>query len=122
MHETLDDGDIDDTGGLALAAANPADLRIGQIEERPEPRNPLVHELAAMNQDEGVGSPLGEQRRRDHRLAEHGGGRKHARVVREQRGGGGRLLRRELPEERCLDRTAREPLVAKLKADAELFE
>ena len=49
-------------------------------------------------------------------------GREHARVVREQRVGGGRLLRRELPEECCRDRTARVTLVAQVKADAELFE
>ena len=74
-----------------------------------------------MNQDEGVGSAGGQQRCRDDRLAERGSRRQRAGVMLEQ-GIGRRLLRRQFPEECCLDRTAPETLVSQVEPDPELFE
>ena len=83
-HEALDDGNVNDACGLAPAVADPPDSGGGQIEERSEPRHPLVHELAAVNEDEGVGFAGGQQRCRDDRLAERGSRRQHTGVMFDQ--------------------------------------
>ena len=121
-HEALNDGNVYDACGLAPAAADLPDGGGGQIQERPEPRDPLVHELAAVNQNEGVGSAGGQQRCRDDCLAERGSRRQHAGVMLQQGIGGRRLLRRQFAEECCLNRTARKTLVSQVKPNAELFE
>ena len=51
-HEALYDGDVDDTGRPALAAADPTDLLGALIEKAAEPRDPLVEELTAMHQNQ----------------------------------------------------------------------
>ena len=90
----------------------------GQIQECPEPGEPLVHQLAAVNQDESVPGARGDDRGRNHRLAESGRGREDARLVRQQRGGGGVLSGHQLAQEGGLDGAARIALVAQVEPDA----
>ena len=117
-HQALDHAHIDDAARPARAAADPPDGRRGQIEERAETGEPLVHQLAAVNEDEGIGPARGDDRGRHHRLAEPGRGRQHAGLVREQRIGGGFLLDGQLPKEGGLDGAARIALVAEIEPNA----
>ena len=60
-HQALNDGHIDDPRGLAPATGDSPDGGGGQVEERTQARGPLVHELASVNQDQGVGLAGGQQ-------------------------------------------------------------
>ena len=94
-----------DATGTRPVAAEMADGGGVWIEKRPGPSDPLVHELSAVNQDEGVGSAGGQQRCRNDRLAERGRRRRHAGVMLAQRIGGRRLLRRQFHSRRRPSRT-----------------
>ena len=72
-HQALDDADIDDTARLAPAAAGLSDRRGGEIEKRREPRDPLFHELEAVDQHQRVGPAGGNDGRGDDRLAKRAG-------------------------------------------------
>ena len=121
-HEALDDADIDDAARLALSAADPPDGRCGKIEERPEPGDPLVHELAAMHENERIGPTRGDDGRGDDRLAKPGRSREHAGLVRQHCPGGGLLLPGQLAEKGGLDGNAGIAFVPQIDADAEVFK
>ena len=120
-HQALNDGDVDDTGRAALAAADLADPLGREIEKTGKPGEPLVEELAAMNQDEGVGSAGVDQGRGDYRLAECGGRRQHSSVVPEQGILGSIQLPCQLAFEGRCDRTTAITLVAAAHDDAQVF-
>ena len=86
--QTLDHADIHDAAGVASAAADLPDRGCGKIEKCPEPRNPLFHELAAVNEHQRVGPAGGDDGGGDDRLAKPGRGRKHPGLVPQHRGGG----------------------------------
>ncbi len=67
--QALDHPDIDDAARLTHVAADPTDGGGRQIGERPETGEPLVHQQAAVNRDEGLGPARGNDGCRDHRLA-----------------------------------------------------
>ena len=77
--QALDDPDIDDAAGLALPAADPPDRRCGKIEKCSEPRDPLFHELAAVNEHQSIDLAGGDDGCGHDGLAEAGRGCKHAR-------------------------------------------
>ena len=120
--QALDDPDIDDATGLALPAANLPDRRCGKVEKCSEPREPLFHELAAVNEHQSIDLAGGDDGCGHDGLAEAGRGCKHARLMPQQRLGGGPLFRGQFAEEGCLQRASAVALVAEVHADARLFQ
>ena len=80
-HEALNHADIDEAAWLALAATDLPDGGRGKIEECRELRDPLIHELQAVDQHERVGAPRGDHGCRNHGLAEPGRRREDTGVV-----------------------------------------
>ena len=108
--------------GLCLPPPNPPDGGFRKIEERAEPGDPLIHELAPMNQDERIDAAGGDDGCGDHRLAEPGCRCQHAGLAREKRLGGCVLLRGQFAEKGRLDGAAGVAFVAQANADAEIVE
>ena len=105
-HQALDDGDIDDAARLAPAAADLPDRGCREIEKRREPRDPLFHELAAVDEHQRVGPAGRDDGRGDDRLAEPGRRGEHAGLVGQQSIGGGLLFRGQASEKSRFNRTA----------------
>ena len=121
-NQALDDADIDDAARLAPAAADLPDRGGREIEKRREPRDPLFHELTAVDEHQRVGSAGGDDGRGDDCLAEPGRRREHAGLVRQQCIGGGLLFRGQASEKRGFNRTAGIALVAHVQGDAQVFQ
>lgn len=68
--EALNDGDVEQPGRSASAAADATDRLRGQAEERREPFDPLVEQLTSMHEHERADAALCDQPGGDHRLAE----------------------------------------------------
>ena len=120
--ETLNDGDIEQPGRSASPAANATDRLRRHAEERREPLDPLVEQLATMYEDERVHAPLRDQPRGDHRLAKRGRGGQHASVVRQDCAGRRLLLGSQLTLKGHLERAAGVALVANGRANAEVAQ
>ena len=58
--EALDDRDVDYTGEFLATASETSDFFFLQIEELRKSLDPLIHELLAMDEDEGVDASLGD--------------------------------------------------------------
>jgi hypothetical protein len=82
--QTLDYGHVDKASRTAPAAADAADRLRRQVQKHREPFDPLVEQLAPMNEHECAHAALGDQPCADHRLAERGRGCQHASVVCQQ--------------------------------------
>ena len=93
-----------------------------EIEKRREPRDPLFHELAAVDEHQRIGPAGGDDGRGDGRLAEPGRRREHAGLVRQQCIGGGLLFRGQASEKRGFNRTAGIAFVAHGQGDAQFFQ
>ena len=106
MLQALDCGDVDDPARLAYTATDSSYDGRRKIEKNPEPGNPLLHELTAMNEDERVHAACGDHRPCDDRLSEPGRRRQHAGLVREQRIGGKALLPGQFTEKCRIDATS----------------
>ena len=72
--ETLDDADIDLTGWSSSAAADAAELLAGHLEKRRKPIDPLIEQLAPVDEHERVHTAPGYQPRRDDCFPERSGG------------------------------------------------
>ena len=83
--KTLDERDVDDPGRLAMAAADYADMRWVHGQKCPEAGNPLVKQLATMDEHQSIALSPSNQRRRNHGLPERRGRCEHAKIVRDQR-------------------------------------
>ena len=90
--ETLDHGDIDLTGEFLTSASKTSDVFFIEIEELGEPFDPLIHELLAMNENEGVDSALCDEPGRENSFSESSGGGEDSGFVGEHRFPGGFLL------------------------------
>ena len=121
-HEALNHADIDDAARLTLSAADPPDGRCGKIEERPEPGSPLVHEMAAVHENERIGLACGDDGCGNHRLAESGRSSEHTGLMRQQRPGGGLLLQGQLAEKGGLNGAAGITFVPQIDANAEIVK
>ena len=89
--QALNRGDVDPALELLATAAQTTDLAFRNVEELAQPVGPLLHELLAVNENQGVDAALGDQPRGDDRLSECGRRGQDAGVVR-QHGGGRHLL------------------------------
>ena len=84
--QALNERHIDNTGRPFLPAANNANAIGVDIEERAEPRNPLIQQLLAMHQDQRISGPFRDEFSRNHGLPEGRCRRQHTGVVRHQGG------------------------------------
>ncbi len=91
-NEALDEGDVEGAGEFAASAAQATNGFCGQVEEGGEAFEPLLHELLAVNKDEGIHSAPGDEPGGEDGLAEGGRGGEDAGVVGEHGEGGGLLL------------------------------
>ena len=121
-HQALDHADIDEAAWLALAAADLPDGGCGQIEECRELRDPLIHELQAVDQHERVGAARGDHGCRNHGLAEPGRCREDSGVVPQQRVVGHLLFVGQLAEEGGFNRIAGVAHILHIHMDAEILK
>lgn len=119
LGEALYEGDIDRPRRASASTAHPADRFRRETEERREPLDPLVEELASVDEHERVHPASGDQPSGDHRLAERGGCCQHTRVVRHHRLGSGHLLGPQFARERHVHRPPAFAVVTHDGADAE---
>lgn len=91
-NETLDHNDVDLSGEFFASASETSDVLFFEIEELGESLDPLIHELLAMNENEGADSALRDQPRGENGFSEGGGGGKNSGIVREHRFTGGFLF------------------------------
>ena len=89
--QALNHGDVDPALELLATAAQTTDLTFRNVEKLAQPVAPLLHELLAVNKDQGVDAALGDQPGGDDCLSECGRRGQNAGVVR-QHGGGRHLL------------------------------
>ena len=89
--QALNHGDVDPALELLATAAQTTDLTFRNVEKLAQPVAPLLHELLAVNENQGVDAALGDQPGGDDRLSECGRRGQNAGVVR-QNGGGCHLL------------------------------
>ncbi len=80
--ETLNDGDIEQSGRAVSPAADSTDRFRRHIEERREPLDPLVEQLPPMHEHERVDAALRDEPRGDDRLAKRRRGGQYASLVR----------------------------------------
>ena len=106
--QALNHGDVDPAPELLASAAQTTDLAFRNAEKLAQPVAPLLHELLAVNENQGVDAAVGDQPGGDDRLSECGRRGQYAGVVR-QHGGGRRLLfRAEVHLERRPKRVTRD--------------
>ena len=91
LDQALNHGDVDPSLELLATAAQTTDLAFRNVEKLAQPVAPLLHELLAVNENQGVDAALGDQPSGDDRLSERGRRGQNAGVVR-QHGGGRHLL------------------------------
>ena len=90
--ETLNDGDVEHPGRSVAPAADPADRFRRDIEKRRQTLDPLVQELAPMDEHQRIDAALGDQPGSDDGLAERRRGGQDARFVLQHRLGRELLL------------------------------
>ena len=83
-HEALDQRDIYDTSRIAASAPDDADILRIDIEKRLKAFHPLAEQLSTMDENKRIPAPLSNERGCHNRLAEGGGRREHAIVMRRQ--------------------------------------
>ena len=110
--QALDDRDVDDTTGIALAATDHTDPGGRQFQECLKPFLPLPEQVGTMDEYKGVDAPPRYDGGRDDRLAEGGGCAEHARIPLEHRFHRLVLTRTHLSNEGRLDFRSANPLVA----------
>jgi hypothetical protein len=120
--EALDHDDVDLSGEFFASASKASDVFFIEIEELGEPFDPLIHELLAMNEDEGVDSALCDEPGCQNGFSEGGGGGKDTGFVGEQCFSGGFLLGVEGALESCFNGLAGVALVVDLGFDFQLLE
>ena len=109
LDEALNDGDVDESVRPGRATADTTDRLRRQAEERRESLDPLIEQLAPMDEDQRVHAALGDQPRGDDGLAKRRRRGEHAGVVRQHRVCSGLLLASQLAAKRDLERA---PVVA----------
>ena len=80
-NKTLDNCDIDHTCGFAAPTSDDSNILRIDIEELSETLDPLGEQLTAMDKNECVARPLGDERGGYDRLAEAGRGGQHAVIM-----------------------------------------
>jgi len=119
---TLQQRDIDDAAGCLLPAIDDANLGRRDVQEGVEPRDPLVEQLAVMDQYQGVPVARRDQLRRDDGLAKRRGRGEHAGVALEEMCGRHVLLRHQLAQESRPDERPLLALIAHARGDIEIGE
>jgi hypothetical protein len=79
--ETLNDADVNPSGRSTSASADSTDRFGRYIEERRYPLDPLIEQLAPMDQHERIDAALSDKPRSDNGLAKCGGGRQDTILV-----------------------------------------
>ena len=85
--QALNHGDVDPALELLATAANTTDRAFLDIEKLAQSSGPLLHELLAVDEYQGVDTALGNQPSRDDRLSECGRRGQDAGVLRQHDGG-----------------------------------
>jgi hypothetical protein len=119
--QRLHHGDVDHAGRLGLAAADGADHAFANAKEGLQAFLPLLQQLGAVDQHQGVHAAPGDDRRRCHRLSERGRRAQHAGIVFSTRHGL-LLVRAQSADEVGLDGLAGGPLVLQVVSDAVVFQ
>ena len=109
--ETLDDRDIQGPIGAAPSSPDLPDALEGKIQERRQPLPPLVQELSAMHEHQGVHATRGDEPGGHDRFPKGGRGGQDAVVMSQQVVGGGLLIRPERSLKRHVQRQTGKPLV-----------
>ena len=117
--QALNHGDVDPAPELPAASAETADLRFRDVEKLTQPVGPLLHELLAVNENQGVDAALGDQPGGDHRLSECGRRGQNAGVVLEHGGGRHLLFGAKLALEGHRNRCPGVTLIIDRRRDAE---
>ncbi len=110
-HQALDHGHVESPIGLALSAANLANVRFIEAKEYQKLRHPLIEDLPAVNQDEGTRGALGHEVRSNHCLSDAWGSDEDAGVVPQEGACRFFLDRSQLAMETQIQRFSEETLV-----------
>ena len=117
-NQALHEGDVDDACRLFLSTIDHADLVRRDIQKRPEPRDPLLKKLPAMDENQGVPSPCSDHICCNNGLSECRGRREHTGFVLEKRGDRLLLFGRQFAEKPCLKGPSLLAFVPQLGLDA----
>ena len=118
--ETLDNGDVEQSGRPGLASADSTDRLWGQVEERREALDPLLEQRTPMHKHERAYTALCDEPGGDHRLAKRRRGGQHAGVVSQHRGCRRLLLGPQLALKGRLERAPGVALLANGHTDADV--
>ncbi|OIQ72318.1 hypothetical protein GALL_460570 [mine drainage metagenome] len=118
----LHHGNVDLAGRLGLAAADGADHALADAQKRLQPLLPLLQQLGAMHQHQGVDAPPGDHRGGDDRLAEGRRRAEHPGIKGLHRCDGGRLVLTQTADKRHVQRLAANAFVSQVAGDAVLAQ
>jgi hypothetical protein len=122
LDQALNHRDIQESRRRVATAADAANRFGREVEECREALDPLIEELAPMDEHERTDAALGDQPRAHDRFAECGGGRQHAGVVCENRVRRDLLLAPQFPLERHVQRSPAVPFVTDRRANPKVSE
>lgn len=121
-HQALDQRHVEDAGRLLPTSADPTDFLGRKPQKDRQALHPLLEQLPAMDEDQGVDTPLRDQPGGNHGLAEGRSSRQDADVVREKGFGRRFLLRSQVAVKSGTQGSARATFVAYDGLDAQVVE